>query len=460
MFGCEYRIDEQVESMHDERGTPETPTLADAVRAEDRQVLARVAAAPIIPLNNNLVSRPWGGQRLCAHKGLPSTPHQRWGEAFEICAFSEDEEARAHPSIIRLTDGSEVDLPELLAVAGAAILGEDFVATHGCQLPLLPKMLDVGELLSVQAHPEGFTEAYIIIEADEGATIRLGFKRDVDPADLGQRLKGGRQLQQRLLDYLRDGVDLEALQATLASNFARRAVLADAVLPALESFLQTGANRKVVETLRTLKELYWEVLDLLNEISVTPGQVIYNANPEAVSAATGRPRSAEVHALGNPQGKEILALEIRRPGPTFRAWDHVRFPLRPIDVDKTLDALNLRATRPADFIVTPRPLAGCPGVFRSVQGEWFVVDHLRPRPEAVVGLPAGTPMHTLHAVRGTVELRTADDRTLASLTRGQSALIPVTIGSYRLATADGDAEVVMVTIPPSTAVQTRGGRAS
>ena len=421
-------------------------------------MLARLAAAPIIPLNNNLVSRPWGGQRLCAYKGVPSTPHQRWGEAFEICAFAEDEEARAHPSIIRLTDGSQVNLPELLAVAGRAILGEDFVATHGCQLPLLPKTLDVGALLSVQAHPEGFTEAYIIIEADEGATIRLGFKRDVDPADLGQRLKGGRQLQQRLLDCLRDGIDIEVLQTTLASNFARRA--ADAVLPAFESSLRTEADRKIVETLRTLKELYWEVLDLLNEIPVTPGQVIYNANPEAVSAATGRARSAEVHALGNPQGKEILALEIRRPGPTFRAWDHVRFPLRPIDVDKTLDALNLRATRPADFIVNPRPLAGCPGVFRSVQSEWFVVDHLRPRPEAEVGLPAGTPMHTLHAVRGTVELRTSNNRTLASLTRGQSALIPVTIGSYWLTTTDGDAEVVMVTIPPSTAVQTRDDRAS
>jgi mannose-6-phosphate isomerase class I len=446
--------------MRGERGTPETPTLAAAIRAKDRQALARVAAAPIIPLNNNLVSRPWGGQRLCAYKGLTRTPHQRWGEAFEICAFAADEEAFAHPSVIRLADGSEVDLPELLAAAGPAILGEDFIATHGCQLPLLPKTLDVGELLSVQAHPEGFTEAYIIIEADEGATIRLGFKRDVDPADLGQRLKGGRQLQQGLLNCLRDGVDLEALQTTLASNFARRSVLADAVLPALESLLHTGADRKIVKTLRTLKDLYWEVLDLLNEVSVTPGQVIYNANPEAVSAATGRPRSAEVHALGNPQGKEILALEIRRPGPTFRAWDHARFPLRPIDVDKTLDALNLQATRPADFIVTPRPLAGCPGVFRAVQSEWFVVDHLRPRPEAEVGLPAGTPMHTLHAVRGTVELRTANDRTLASLTRGQSALIPVAIGSYRLATADGDAEVVMVTIPPSTAVRTRGGRAS
>ena len=426
----------------------ETPTLADAIRAQDEQVLAEIVAAPIIPLKDNLVSRPWGGQRLCIFKGLPSNPQQRWGEAFEISAFADDKEASAHPSIVRLADRSEVSLPELLAAAGSAILGDQFVATHGPQLPLLPKTLDVSELLSVQAHPEGFAEAYIIIEADQGATIRVGFKRDVDPADLAQRLKGGRQLQQRLLDYLGDGIDLEALQTTLTSNFTRHAVLADAVLPALESLLRTQANRKIVEILRSLKELYWEVLDLLNEISVTPGQVIYNANPEAVSAGTSRPRSAEVHALGNPQGKEILALEIRRPGPTFRAWDHVRFPLRPIDVDKTLGALSLRATRPSDFTVTPRPLAGRPGIFRSIQGEWFVVDHLRPRPEADVWLPTGSPMHTLHAVRGTVELRTADSGTLVRLTRGESALIPVSVGSYRLTTTDGDAEVVMVTIPP------------
>jgi mannose-6-phosphate isomerase class I len=433
--------------MREEQETHETSTLAELIRAGDQQVLARVTAAPIIPRNDNLVSRPWGGQRLCVYKGLPPTPHWRWGEAFEVCAFSADEEASAHPSIIRLADGSEVGLPELLAAAGPAILGEKCVARHGCQFPLLPKTLDVGELLSVQAHPEGATEVYIIIEADEGATIRLGFKRDVDRADLGQRLKEGRQQQQRLLDYIGEGVDLEALQAMLAGNFAQCTLSADAVLPELGLLSRTRAERKIVETLRALKQLYWEVLDLLNEISVTPGQVIYNASPEAVSTATGRPRSAEVHALGNPGSKEILALEIRRPGPTFRAWDHARFPMRPIDVDKALDALNLRATRPTDFIVTPRPLSGRPGIFRSVQDEWFVVDHLRPRPGAAVGLPADTPMHTLQTICGNVELRSVEGQILASLTRGQSALIPVSFGSYRLASADSDAEVVMVTVP-------------
>lgn len=144
-------------------------------------------------MNNNLVSRPRAGRRLCVYKDLQSTPRQRWGESFEICAIAEDDEAGAHPSVIRWEDGSEIDLPELLAVAGPAILGEEFVAMDGRQFPLLPKTLDIGELLSVQAHPEGVTEAYIIVEADEGATIRLGFKCDVDPAHLGQRLKGGRE---------------------------------------------------------------------------------------------------------------------------------------------------------------------------------------------------------------------------------------------------------------------------
>ena len=68
--------------------------------------------------------------------------------------------------------------------------------------------------------------------------------------------------------------------------------------------------------------------------------------------------------------------------------------------------------------------------------------------QAEVWLPCGSPMHTLHAVRGTVELRTANGAKPVPLTRGESALIPVSVGRYRLTTSDGDAEVVMVTIPP------------
>ena len=118
-------------------------------------------------------------------------PDTKWGESFEICAFDDDAEARANPSAVILADGSKLSLSELLATAGPAILGEEFATASRNQIPLLPKTLDVGELLSIQAHPEGSTEAYIIVEADEGATIRLGFRQDVDPHDLGKRLSKG-----------------------------------------------------------------------------------------------------------------------------------------------------------------------------------------------------------------------------------------------------------------------------
>jgi hypothetical protein len=430
--------------------TTDTPTLADAIRAGDQQVIASIASFPLIPRNDNFMARPWAGQRLCAYKGLGATSKQRWGEAFEVAAFADDEEARAHPSCIQLVDGSEIGLPELLTVAGLEILGKDFVNLHGRQLPLLPKILDVGVLQSVQAHPEGFTEVYVIIEAEEGATLRLGFKHDVDRAKLGDCLEGGQLLQNRLLKRLGGNVDVEALQAALASNFSRRDVSAETALSTLNLRLRNDDVGKIAETLRELKSLYWEVLDLLNEVPATPGQVIYNANSEDVFAASGRARSAEVHALGNPEGRDILALEIRRPGPTYRAWDHARFPLRDIDVGKTMDALNPRATRAADFIVTPRELADFPRVFRSVQDDWFVVDHLRPLPGITVAVPAESKVHTLHAIRGTVTLLSGNNETLGVLTRGQSALVPVNIGNYRMTTVDDDAEVVMVTIRTTT----------
>ena len=82
-----------------------------------------------------------------------------------------------------------------------------------------------------------------------------------------------------------------------------------------------------------------------------------------------------------------------------------------------------------------------------MRDERFVVDQPRPRPGAPTGQPAATPVHTLHTMRGNIELRSAEGQTLGSLTRGESALVPVTLGNYRLTTADGDTEAVMVTVP-------------
>lgn len=418
-------------------------TAAQAALGGDADALARLARSILIPRNDNLVERPWGGARMLAYKSLAGlAPHSGFGfgEAFELAADDGDGEARLHPSLIRCKDGSTVALPLLLERYAPELLGEAFVRRYGRRLPLLPKTLDVAELLSVQAHPPGNTEVYVIIAADPGATIRLGFCRDIDPATFQARLTEGRNAQQRLLELCGEGADPGALQRVFAPWLARR----DATPGELESAFAGLRPRRtpfadVARLASALHEVYWHALDALNEIPVAAGQVIHNANPARIVAGSDRPASAEVHALGNPEAREILALEIRKPGPTFRAWDNVRFPLRDVDIGAAIDALNLRRTEPHEYLAAMRPLRS--GVAVSIDSGEFRVEHLTPAPTRVVDVPAEPP-HTLHAIAGRVTLTRADGTPLAELDRGESALVPIGVGAYRVSADAAGAHVV------------------
>jgi hypothetical protein len=212
-----------------------------------------------------------------------------------------------------------------------------------------------------------------------------------------------------------------------------------------DRLIDRTAWAKVATLLTELKTLYWRVLDGLNVIPVAAGQVIHNATPARLLAGTSRLPSAEVHALGNPESREILALEIRRPGPTFRAWDNVRFPLRDVDVDAAIAALNLKGTIAADFVVEPQAVPGRPGVYRSVDSEYFRVEHLRPTRGAPVTVPLESP-HSLHAIAGEVTVITEEGRDVGRLARGESALVPVGVGAYVIRTQTS-AELVKASVP-------------
>jgi len=411
----------------------------------DPLALDALAASLLVPRRDNLVPRPWGGSWIHTHKGLPAPAAAAaavFGEAFELAASDADPEAAAYPSRLRLDDGTEHSLPELLARHGERLLGSDFLARHGPAFPLLPKILDVKELLSVQGHPAGHTEVYIIIDCEPGATLRLGFNRDVDPAALARDLSAGLEAQRALLALLGDRVDPHRLQAAAAAWFADRG--AAGVSAELTALLPGEAPPARAERLLVeLKERYWQLLDVMNAIPVERGQVIYNATPARYLRAPGQLPSAEVHALGNPERREILALEIRRPGPTFRAWDNVRFPLRPVNVAEALAALNLSATTPEDFVRERKPER--PGLAVSVDTEFFRVEHLEPAPGSAIDLPAASP-HSLHVLSGAVGIERAATGVLTRLGRGDSALVPFEFGPYRV-TADEPAEVVRVLLP-------------
>jgi mannose-6-phosphate isomerase class I len=418
----------------------------------DTGVAREIAAALLVPRADNFVERPWGGTAIRRFKRLCELPRQLeltgmgLGEAFEIAAYDEDEEAARHPSRLRLRDGSELTLPQLLAKHSEVFLGPELVARYGPHFPLLPKTLDIRELLSVQGHPQGCTEVYVIIEAEPGATIRIGFSADVDGAALRAELTAGLERQRELLACFAAHFDAHALQNVVGSWLATRGAPAASLDASLrDRILDRAAWPTVAALLTELKTLYWRVLDGLNVIPVAAGQVIHNATPARLLAGTGRMPSAEVHALGNPESREILALEIRRPGPTFRAWDNVRFPLRNVDVDSAIAALNLKRTTAADFITEPRAVPGRPGVFRSVDSEYFRVEHLRPTRGIPVAVPRELP-HSLHVIAGEVTVVAEDGRNVGTLARGESALVPLGVGAYLIRTGNS-AELVKASVP-------------
>ncbi|HEU4620440.1 MAG TPA: type I phosphomannose isomerase catalytic subunit [Gammaproteobacteria bacterium] len=426
-------------------------TIAAAVAAGDAALVRRLSAGLLKPLKNNFVERPWGGMRLRTFKRLYPLPDQHsltglgLGECFEVSACEEDDEAREHPSRLRFDDGSEIALPALLERHAPSLFGADFAARYGSSFPLLPKILDIKELLSVQGHPSGNTEVYVVIDADPGATLRLGFNRDLDPDAFAAELAEGRACQQALLDGLGPRADGHRLQARLRPWLADREAGAAAAMEALEEFRPFAGGDGVIESLlERLKSLYWRVLDVMNEIPIAAGDVIYNANPPRVAPAPSA--SAEVHALGDPAGRESLVLEIRRPGPTFRAWDNVRFPMRPVDVRAAVASLNVERTSPEEFRVEPEPVPGRPGAFASVRAPLFALEHLRPAAGRPLLVPAEGP-HCLHAIAGRVVLHSEDGRRLGTLDRGESAVVPIGVGAYYVdADDEADAEVVRVSL--------------
>ncbi len=422
-----------------------------AALASGDSAARRLVAASLLPVEpGNVVVRPWGGHRLGA--GPSGEPV---GEVFEVCGDRRDDEAALHPSHVRLPGGETISLPDLLDLAGPDVMGEALHHEHGPNLPLLPKTLDVRNMLSVQTHPPGHPEVYIVLEAEPGATIGLGFAKDVDREELSRRFVEARAAQEAILRLLRPEADAHVLGLAFGPALARRAT-ADETVARLAPLVRPGGPVvDLASRIRTIFEAEALALGVLGRVPVAAGDVLWNATlPES-----GRAPSAEVHALGDPEGNEVVLLEIRRPGPTYRAWDHARFPLRALDVERALGAASPRARAADSFRVVPRPVEGRPGAYASIASEAFVVEHLRPRPGAPVDVPATPTVETVHATRGGVRIETADGRDLGRLEAGRSALVPAGVGAWRAfhdASEAGPCEVVRAWVPTTPSASLLG----
>ncbi len=137
---------------------------------------------------------PWGGDRLreLFGKEIPEAPT---GESLELSAL---------PGL-ESRDRAGRRLPGLLAAYGEALRGTAVPA----DFPLLLKLLDAREALSVQLHPssayagprygkQGKEEAWVILSAGPGAQLVLGFRNGVTKTDIENALATGDDLSDLL----------------------------------------------------------------------------------------------------------------------------------------------------------------------------------------------------------------------------------------------------------------------
>jgi mannose-6-phosphate isomerase len=140
----------------------------------------------IIPLGPTVVRKIWGGQNLEKLKALPTGGSELpVGETWEISV---------HPE-------------------GPSFVGDNTLSLMSHEeLPYLVKLIDTGEELSVQVHPDdqyaklhenssGKSECWVILKADPGAGIYLGFKQSVTKESFAQGIKNKENMSEYLNFY-------------------------------------------------------------------------------------------------------------------------------------------------------------------------------------------------------------------------------------------------------------------
>lgn len=137
----------------------------------------------------------WGGKKIARFKRL-DIPHNDVGESWEISGLT------GHESIVTNGQMKGMSLRQVIALCGPQIVGQVNYGKFGDEFPLLIKIIDAHDQLSIQVHPNddqahsrgltsGKSEMWYILQADPESTIISGFNRPTDRAEFEHLLGHG-----------------------------------------------------------------------------------------------------------------------------------------------------------------------------------------------------------------------------------------------------------------------------
>jgi len=128
--------------------------------------------------------RLWGGNKLSNLLKKPEVP-EKTGESWELSGVAD--------SVSVVADGflAGNSIQELAEIYMGDLMGDSVYEKFGEEFPLLIKIIDANDVLSIQVHPNdelaskrhkayGKTEMWFIIQADKDSELFTGFNRDMD----------------------------------------------------------------------------------------------------------------------------------------------------------------------------------------------------------------------------------------------------------------------------------------
>lgn len=136
----------------------------------------------------------WGGDKLKTVMGMNFEPLSNCGEAWMLSGVKGSQSTVTNGFL----QGNELN--ELLEVYMYDLVGEEIYDKYGNEFPVLIKLIDANDWLSIQVHPDdelaarrkigrGKTEMWYVIDAEEGSQLISGFKKKISQGKFLQMLR-------------------------------------------------------------------------------------------------------------------------------------------------------------------------------------------------------------------------------------------------------------------------------
>ena len=136
----------------------------------------------------------WGGRKIKEQLGLDFGPLPNCGEVWLLSGLWDEQSEVANGDFV----GDEIN--DLVETFMGDLVGESVFDKYGEQFPLLLKIIDANDWLSVQVHPDdelaekrglgnGKTEMWYVMHADKDAELVMGFNREMTRMDYVKVMK-------------------------------------------------------------------------------------------------------------------------------------------------------------------------------------------------------------------------------------------------------------------------------